>query len=853
MAAFSWGRGEDGQLASGFRADAAPSLVSALSHKHVVAAAVGSGHSLLLAADGALWAAGRSDDGRCASGVPEWCVAPRRVHLVRDGEPAAADTPCSRRALAVAAGSYHSAVIDDVGGLWVSGSEAAGKLGLGAAALASPSPAALSFTPVPAFMPGLGRRVLQVACGSRHTVALVLEEALPQAVQVFSWGSAAAGALGLPPSLLPRPDPAMVGAPCVCTPTRVPAFVGLCVAQLAACGSHTLALTSAGTVWTWGEGLYGRCGSGSEADVLQPLELPQHLFGGGPVVHVAAGGFHSLAVTAAGAAYAWGGGEHGQLSMGVAANALLPQRIKSLADVCIVSATGGWSHSLWLDSEGGVWAAGDAGHSKLGLTPLQVDAAIAATIATRAAALAAYLGAGLPPPPPMPPVPRCVLIARPVTAFAGMRVSALVSYNEHSIALVGSTSGELWRDQCVALPTMPLFEDAWAKPAASSERLVMGPPRGAAASARAFASAAASPAVGGSVSSTCASRPVTFGVTCTSPRSKDAPGFDTLELDEGSYPGDDGEAPPGGDNEGSQGSLLEADVAATGGATGWQQPVTRHLYAETASLGAGSWAHVMSQHRHGAAERQPLPLQAFGGALRPRKPLCRGASLAHDLGALVDDASTADVAFVLDATQEGKERVHIYAHRILLTARSPVLAAIASSGGSGSGGAGGGLGGATPTGSPSASDPCCEAGAGGRGGLAAPSASPAPRAALVPLPHIAAAPLRALLHWVYTDALPPLSLEGALGVAALADFALLPRALELCDRAIAQGLSPAAAVGLLAAAAGREALDRAPPTLRERVVRYTARHFDAAARVVAFKELPREVILELVDLRGQGV
>jgi alpha-tubulin suppressor-like RCC1 family protein len=79
-----------------------------------------------------------------------------------------------------------------------------------------------------------------------------------------------------------------------------------------ACGHvHTLAVTEAGELWAWGYGAQARLGLNDGQDRLVPTRVdPQH-FAHALISAVAAGHFHSAAVTADGALYTWGQGEAG--------------------------------------------------------------------------------------------------------------------------------------------------------------------------------------------------------------------------------------------------------------------------------------------------------------------------------------------------------------------------------------------------------------------------------------------------------------------------------------------------------------------------------------------------------------
>ncbi|GLT85443.1 hypothetical protein SLE2022_036330 [Rubroshorea leprosula] len=77
------------------------------------------------------------------------------------------------------------------------------------------------------------------------------------------------------------------------------------VVAVAAGEAHTLALTGDGRVFSWGRGMFGRLGTGSEADELFPVEVK---FGNSELkfVAVAAGAYHSLALADDGSVWSWG-------------------------------------------------------------------------------------------------------------------------------------------------------------------------------------------------------------------------------------------------------------------------------------------------------------------------------------------------------------------------------------------------------------------------------------------------------------------------------------------------------------------------------------------------------------------
>ena len=88
-------------------------------------------------------------------------------------------------------------------------------------------------------------------------------------------------------------------------------MAGIRVYSVAAAYRHSLALTEAGRVYTWGYGAAGRLGHGGFQERYTPalVESLRDI----RVVAVAAGDFHSMALTGGGRVYTWGEGEYGQL------------------------------------------------------------------------------------------------------------------------------------------------------------------------------------------------------------------------------------------------------------------------------------------------------------------------------------------------------------------------------------------------------------------------------------------------------------------------------------------------------------------------------------------------------------
>ena len=127
------------------------------------------------------------------------------------------------------------------------------------------------------------------------------------------------------------------------------------VPMLAAGGLHVLALKSDGTVWAWGDNMFGQLGGGSVANTIPTLR---------DVIAIAAGGDTSLALKSDGTVWAWGYNGNGQLGDNTTTNRNTPVQVQNLSNVIAIAAGG--NHNLALKNDGTVWAWGLNDNGQLG-------------------------------------------------------------------------------------------------------------------------------------------------------------------------------------------------------------------------------------------------------------------------------------------------------------------------------------------------------------------------------------------------------------------------------------------------------------------------------------------------------
>lgn len=272
----------------------------------------GGSHSLARTAESVPWGWGDNLRGQVGDGSTTDRWSPTQVSGL-----AAVD--------AASAGASHSVGIFE-GQVWSWGWNSEGQLGMGSSPTQSPVPVAVS---------GL-TDVSMVDAGGNHTLALKNDGT------VRSWGRNANGQLGDNSVTLRN------------TPVTVTGLGGVTITRVAAGTNHSLGLDSLGRVWAWGSNSNGQLGDNSTTQRNAPVLISS--FGGSTVAAIAAGGTHSLALTTAGQVYAWGLNSSGQLGDSTSTQRLVPTLVPSLSGVTAIAAGG--THSLALKATGVVWSWG---------------------------------------------------------------------------------------------------------------------------------------------------------------------------------------------------------------------------------------------------------------------------------------------------------------------------------------------------------------------------------------------------------------------------------------------------------------------------------------------------------------
>ncbi|HWR97417.1 MAG TPA: hypothetical protein VN317_03275 [Candidatus Methanoperedens sp.] len=354
----SWGFNHYGQLGDGTQVNRAqPTKVKSGSGDfvNVDAVSVGSTHTLAVKA-GAVWGWGCNDLGLLGIG--------------RNGgwytQPVAANSPANGGIIAVSAALHHSLALREDGKVLAWGYNSKGQLGDGSTAMRT-NPVYVMKNPSEQLT-----GVIAISAAADFSLALLNDGT------VWAWGSNFVYQLGNPIGYgLPHPYPEPVRN------AEDTGFLQNVVFISAGGGdeSHaiSLAVTADGRAWAWGANGCGQLGRGTTSFYGDWRPMPVLDPDGGHMQNVRAlsggGALFTLALKADGSVWAWGNDIYGCLGDGDGGGgmSLVPVRVLNsnfdpLSNIVKIGAGG--SSSIALKSDGTVWTWGSNNLGQLGLGDL---------------------------------------------------------------------------------------------------------------------------------------------------------------------------------------------------------------------------------------------------------------------------------------------------------------------------------------------------------------------------------------------------------------------------------------------------------------------------------------------------
>ncbi|MGB3439112.1 MAG: Ig-like domain repeat protein [Actinophytocola sp.] len=304
----TWGYNDEGQLGDGsFVRSTVPVYVDLPSDTTITAIAAGDDHILALTATGQVLAWGYNEWGQLGDGT-----------TADKGVPVAVNLPAGTTVTAISAGAGHSMALTATGEVLAWGDNDFGQLGDGTAT--SHSEPALVHVPA-------GTVVTTIAGSDDHGLALTA------AGDMLAWGYNGSGQLG-DGTITSRREPVLVHLPANMTVTGI----------AGASGFQSFALTATGALLSWGDNANGQLGDGTTTTRREPVLV--HLPAGTAVTAVASGDDHTVALTAAGEVLSWGYNRYGQVGDGTNTNRAEPVEVQRPGGARVVAIGSGSYHSL---------------------------------------------------------------------------------------------------------------------------------------------------------------------------------------------------------------------------------------------------------------------------------------------------------------------------------------------------------------------------------------------------------------------------------------------------------------------------------------------------------------------------
>lgn len=254
---WSWGTNSSGELGTGSTSGPQSSPLAVfggagggqLYNAPAVAVSAGTGHSLAIDTDGAVWAWGMNMTGQLGLGDTVDRSSPISISM-------------GNAVTAVSAGAYFSLILDENGTAWGFGENASGQCGYDLPAMSTP--VSVSGTHI----------FTAISAGHNHSLAI------DNSGMIWAWGQNDKGQLGNYDTSTQK------------SPVSIYTYEPKSYVAISAGLNFSLAIDSDGVVWAWGQGTNGQLDSLSTSDSSSPVSIGKY----GSYSQIAAGQLHALAI-----------------------------------------------------------------------------------------------------------------------------------------------------------------------------------------------------------------------------------------------------------------------------------------------------------------------------------------------------------------------------------------------------------------------------------------------------------------------------------------------------------------------------------------------------------------------------
>lgn len=332
---WAWGQNNYGQLGDGTTANRHEQVqVPGLTQVKEIAAT--SRSSYALKSDGTVWVWGLNTNGQLGLGNTINQLSPVQIPELAD-------------VVQISCGSQHCLALKKDGSVWAWGYNANGVVGDGTANNYKTTPTQVTGLP----------RIAQVFAGENWSMALTTDGDL------WAWGLNNYGNFGNnATSTTAQKTPLLIAS--------LSGFSRFVAGQ----ANSIIAQKDDGKMYVWGLNNNAQLGIGHANNLRTPTPAP--LLDKFEDIMTTQSATHCFAVREDGSLWAWGNGIYGKLGEPTVSSAMIPMEISALSSVA--EATAGQSHSLALKQDGTLWAWGSNSNYQLGIesptssnTPILLD------------------------------------------------------------------------------------------------------------------------------------------------------------------------------------------------------------------------------------------------------------------------------------------------------------------------------------------------------------------------------------------------------------------------------------------------------------------------------------------------